>query len=251
MEYKTFAINLANQAGKIMRANFNLGMKKEWKKDFTPVTATDIKINKLVINQVKKYFPTHGVLGEEESYNVKGKEYLWVVDPVDGTVPFSHGFPTFVFSLALVKNGVPIVGVINDPIMKRLVWAEKGKGAFLNGKRTKVSKNSSLKKSVVAVGDKMPKAITYLEKKKAFNVNLYSYVYEAMLVAIGEISGAFYTYGFAHDGAAAKIIVEEAGGKATDLNGNDQRYDRKINGQLVSNGLLHRKLILLNQKYRA
>ncbi len=88
-----------------------------------------------------------------------------------------------------------------------------------------------------------------LSKRKTIQINLCSYVYQAMLVATGEISASFYTNSYPHDGAAAKIIVEEAGGKATDLYGNTQRYDREIKGQLVSNGILHNELIKLNQKF--
>ena len=249
MVYRKFAIDLAKEAGKIISRNFKFGMKKQWKADHTPVTKTDIAINKLVIAKVKKYFPTHGVLGEEESYHSEGKVYLWVCDPVDGTVPFSHGFPTCVFSLALVKNGEPILGVVNDPFLNRLVVAEKGKGAFLNGKRTGVSKTKELKRSVVAISGKQPGLMKHLNNRYSVKIiNLYSYVYQALLVATGEIVASFYTYTKAHDGAAAKIIVEEAGGRATDLSGKDQRYDQNINGQLVSNGVLHKQLIRLAQQ---
>jgi len=224
-----------------MRANFGLAMKKKWKKDSTPVTITDIKINKLVITGVRKYFTEHGVLGEEESYNAIGKEYLWVCDPVDGTVPFSHGIPTFVFSLALVRNGQPILGVICDCIMNRMYVAEKGKGSFMNGKRIRVNK-SGLKNSV-AFWD--VKTVGRLWKKypKVFWFNLYSICYEGIMVANGYAIAAFYDYHNAHDIAALKVIVEEAGGKVTDMNGKDQRYDRAINGALITNGRVHGELL--------
>ena len=241
MTYKNFAINLAKQAGKIMRANFGAAMEKEWKSNDTPVTKTDTSINRMVINGVKKYYPTHGVLGEEESYNSKGKEYLWVCDPVDGTVPFSHGSPTFVFSLALVKDGKPILGVIYDPIMGRMYIAEKGKGAFLNGKKISVNK-LGLRHSV-AYWD--ARALSKLWKKypKVFWLNLYSVCYESMMVASGYAVATVYLYSFAHDIAAVKIIVEEAGGKVTDRDGKEQRYDGPINGALITNGKVHKELL--------
>ena len=111
MTYEEFAKQLAQKAGEIMKNNFSHGMKKELKRDKSPVTTTDIAINKLVISEVKKYFPDHDVKGEEESSFENNSEYVWVCDPVDGTYPFSHGLPVFTFSLALVKNGKPVLGV--------------------------------------------------------------------------------------------------------------------------------------------
>lgn len=92
MTYKNFSITLAKKAGKIIRDNFSAGMAKDWKDDGSPVTKTDTKVNKLVIDSVKKYFPAHDVLGEEESYRPNNSKFLWVCDPVDGTMPFSMAF---------------------------------------------------------------------------------------------------------------------------------------------------------------
>src|SRR5690606_7148188 len=110
-EYLAFAKTLATEAGQIMRDHFVLGIDTEWKQDATPLTIADTSINQLVIDQVKQRFPTHGVLGEEASFGTD-REYLWVVDPVDGTMPYSHGIPTSTFSLALVQNGQPIVAAV-------------------------------------------------------------------------------------------------------------------------------------------
>jgi len=92
-------MGLARQAGEVMRKDFSLGMKKEWKKDKTPVTVTDTFVNRMVINAIGKEYPEHSILGEEEN-SLKDSEYVWVCDPIDGTIPFSHGFPIFAFSLS-------------------------------------------------------------------------------------------------------------------------------------------------------
>ena len=118
-------------------------MDKTIKKDGSPVTKTDLAINKLVIDRVKKYFPSHGVLGEEQSNYVEKADYVWVCDPVDGTIPFSRGMPTCMFSLGLTFKGKPILGVGYDPFIDRLIFAELGKGAFLNGKKIHVSRNKA------------------------------------------------------------------------------------------------------------
>ncbi len=250
MTYKKFATDLAKQAGAIIRKNFKHGMQKDWKSNDTPVTVTDTKINSLVIAAVKKRFPTHDVLGEEESSRTNNSKYLWVCDPVDGTIPFSHGIPTCVFSLALVIDGLPMLGVIFDPFMNRLIFAEKGKGAFLNGKKIHVS-NHGIKNSVLDW--ESPSLMTKLVEtyKNCLPVKLNSYIYGGMLVAMGELVASMYSWHFAHDCASLKIIIEEAGGKATDLQGNDQRYDGKVKGMLISNGVVHNQLIKIAKTHRS
>src|SRR3990167_5987378 len=147
--YLEFAKKLALQAGKIMLEHFQIGITTEMKGDNTPVTIADKAINSLVIKEISEAYPKHSVIGEEESSKKKGAEYVWVCDPIDGTLPYSLGMPINVFSLALVHDGQPIVAVVHDPYMKRLYWAEKGEGAFLNGKPIKVSQTSNLKEAVV------------------------------------------------------------------------------------------------------
>lgn len=247
MTYKQFSITIAKQAGAVIRKNFVTGMKKQWKDNETPVTKTDIDINKMVIAKVKKYFPGHDVLGEEESSLKNKGEYLWVCDPVDGTIPFSHGVPTCVFSLALVKDGKPIAGVIFDPFINRLIYAEKGKGAFLNGKKIKVSKQTMDK---AVLNWESPRTAGMLKKEfpKCFPLCFCCVIYGGLLVATGEMVATLYTWNYAHDGASLKIIIEEAGGRVTDLSGKDQRYDGKINGFLASNGVVHDDLLRLIKK---
>ncbi len=243
-----FAKDLAKKAGAIMRENFStasVGMKREWKDDNTPLTVTDTAINQLVIEAVSAAYPTHSVIGEEAS-NLKDSEYAWVCDPVDGTIPFSHGFPTFAFSLALTKNGESILGVIYDPIMDRLLWAEKGKGAYMNGTKISVSSERALsEKSFVELNTdkRMDSLHAYLRQKGCYAPCLYTCVYSAMLVATGEFAAAIYPYDKPWDAAAVKVVIEEAGGKVTDLEGNDQRYDGKVKGFVASNGHVHDELI--------
>lgn len=245
--YKDFAEDIANKAGNIMRANFSLEMKKDWKEDNSPLTVTDTKVNSLVIEQVRKTFPGHGVLGEEGSLAGKS-EYLWVLDPVDGTLPFSHGLPTFTFSLALTKNGESILGVIYDPMMDRMFTAQKGEGTFLNGKKVKVSSQKELSaKSILAVESR--KVFARLRKNLAetnyYVVSISCITYSSMLIATGEFAGAIFGGNHPWDAAAVKIIIEEAGGICTDLAGNEQRYDVDINGFIASNKFIHHQLLKL------
>jgi fructose-1,6-bisphosphatase/inositol monophosphatase family enzyme len=226
-----------------------MGMKKSYKADKTVVTETDFAVNKLVIESINKRFPDHDILAEEESDMKRGSKMIWVCDPVDGTQVFSHGVPTCAFSLALVKDGKPILGIVADPFMDRICWAEKGSGAYLNGKKIKVSSQRTLDNALVswccwnAAQFKLSTLYPRIVSKNAYCVDLGSIAYQGMLVACGEFSASINPASMPHDTAALKVIIEEAGGQVTNLFGNEQRYDGPIKGVIMSNGFLHQELI--------
>jgi fructose-1,6-bisphosphatase/inositol monophosphatase family enzyme len=249
-EYIAFGTELALQAGEIMRKYFATSIKKEWKKDNTPVTAADIAVNKLVIESVLKEYPTHGILGEEESF-MKESDYIWVCDPIDGTIPFIHGIPTFTFSLALTHSGMPVVAVVYDPLLKRMFTSEKGKGAFLNGEKINVAHIFGFDRQTVGIEGKKIMAFNHeifreelLNKGVRFTI-LNSLTYTSVLVAMGEFIASVYAKVHPWDCAAVKLIIDEAGGKTTDIYGNEQRYDKSVKGFVASNGLVHDELIEL------
>lgn len=249
-EYLSFALDLARDAGAIMKQNFMMGMKKEWKADTTPLTETDTKIHMLVADAIAREFPTHSLLSEEGSDDAQhpSTEYVWICDPVDGTHNFSHGIPTATFVLALVRNGEPILAVINDPFMERIFYAEKGKGAFMNDKPIHVSTNGALKNSVVGLGkwEEVMNLFPVAEAIRNAGVRLVtglSINYMGALVAAGEFSAALFGGKEPHDTVAISLLVAEAGGKATDLFGENTRYDRAVLGQLASNGFVHEEIL--------
>jgi myo-inositol-1(or 4)-monophosphatase len=254
-EYTLFAQEIAKEAGAIMRENFTLHMKKEWKDDHTPLTKSDTSINALVIKEVQKRFPGHAVLGEEQSTKNTNAQHCWVVDPVDGTIPFSHGVPTSAFSLAYVMDGVPHSGVVYDPFLDRLVTAEKGKGAWLNDLRAHVNEAKTLRQEVVTIDGPLHNTgvqnVSFLPLfentfRTGAKITKYSsMVYGGMLVALGEFTGSICNARYPWDIAALKIIIEEAGGKVTNLLGKEQRYDQEIFGAVLSNGKVHKQLLLL------
>lgn len=252
--YKSFAMELARAAGVIIKQNFVLGMKREWKEDATPLTATDVEINRLVIEAIRKQFPEHSVLAEEGDFFSETSEYVWVCDPLDGTVPFSHGIPLCTFSLALTKQGESILGVIYDPFMDRLFVAERGKGAELNGEPIHVSQRAVLKESPIGIVYWKDAPFDFslctegLRYEQAKIMVIASIAYMASLVACGEFVATLFPGNKPHDSAALKVIVEEAGGCVTNVHGNEQRYDRPILGHIASNGVLHRQLVELVQK---
>jgi len=249
---QSFAKTLAKRAGQIMSDAFARGVSREWKEDGTPLTFADTTINKLVIDAVSQTYPEDGVWGEEESIQLDA-ERLWVCDPVDGTMPFSHGLPISSFSLALVVDGRPVVGVVYDPFMDRLFSAVVGAGAFMNEEPIHVSAQETLENALIDVeglpvgSDPAVNAkdtlIRTINNTGAHTTHYWSVILPTALVAAGQFTAAIFGVTKPEDAAAVKVIVEEAGGTVTDLFGNEQRYDGKIKGYIASNGLVHQQLV--------
>ena len=237
--YLNFAKKIAYQAGEIMLKYFN----------------KDNEINDYLIKQVKKQFPEHSVDGEEEQFGKR--DYVWVCDPVDGTAMYARHIPVAVFSLALVIDGESIVGLVYDPFTDNLYTAIKGQGAYKNNQRIEV--NDILLNDMKSVSNfdmwsnadyNLYDVIKEIGKETYF-VSVGSVIRACMCVASGEFNFAIFP-GTKHkncDIAAAKVIVEEAGGKVTNLFGNDQRYDESIKGAVVSNGKIHNEVVDSIKKY--
>ena len=249
-EYLKFAKELAYYAGKVMKEYFKKEKQVEYKSDRTPVTVADKIINDYVIERVKEQYPDHGIDGEEAQCLSKSK-YVWVCDPIDGTSMFTRGIPISVFSLALVYDGEPIVGVVYDPYLDNMYSAIKDKGAYCNDLPLKVSdkKYGDLGCSIDycmwndAKFDTLELAKELRKDVKLCQVG--STAHASMLVASGNICAEVFP-GTLHshcDIAASQLIVTEAGGKVTDFYGNDQRYDQDINGAILSNGKVHEKIL--------
>ncbi|MDR1300266.1 MAG: inositol monophosphatase [Candidatus Nomurabacteria bacterium] len=250
--YLEFAKKLAYDAGDIMLKYFGQTNISHYKGDDTIVTKADTEINQMVIDRVRAAYPNHGVYGEEDSFE-RDKNELWVCDPVDGTAMFARGVPTAVFSLAFVVDGAPQVGVVYDPFTDRLYTAIKGKGAFCNDEPMCVNDIQLADKAAVSNVDIWPEAEIFVEmshlidelNKKTYIVGIGSCINACMQVARGSfVVQAFAgTKGKNVDIAAAKVIVEEAGGRVTNIYGEEQRYDYDIKGAIVSNGVVHDEII--------
>lgn len=243
---REFAIKLAYDAGKIMKKHFisnDFGV--FYKEDETIVTCVDRDINKLVIDRVKSKFPYYSVLGEEESYILEKDKYIWVVDPVDGTKPFSIGVPISTFSIALVdkSDGQPILAVVYDPFMDRMFVAKKGEGATCNGKIIKVSEDDIGSKMLFCGHGVTIDVMKNFKNVKFAPLTFSSSVYMGMLVATGKVAVYIKSGGSPWDVVTIKLLVEEAGGIVTTLSGKSRRYDVDGEGILVSNGIVHEKIL--------
>lgn len=254
-EYLAFAKEIAYQAGKIMLNYFKGDNGASYKYDQTIVTKADKEINEYLIRRVKETFPTHSVDGEEEQFG--DSKYVWVCDPVDGTAMYARHIPVAVFSLALVVEGKSQVGVVYDPFTDNLYSAIKGKGAYRNDVKIHVNDIALDDMRSMSHFDMWPAAeyqiydaIKKLGEKTYF-IGVGSIIRACMCVANGDFNLAVFP-GTKHkncDIAAVKVIVEEAGGKVTNLFGEEQRYDTDIKGAIVSNGLVHEEVIETIKKY--
>lgn len=217
----------------------------EIKTDNTPVTIADKKINSLVIEELKKHFDDV-IIGEEESIGEYGSGRRWFCDPIDGTKAFIFGVPTAMFSLALVEDGRPVLGVCYDPFLDRLYTAVKGGGSYCNDKQLHVS-NKNIEHATVAISARITKKryqhIEFLLDKKIPLMALGGAVYKSCLVARGRIEGYLEVGISAHDIAAMELIIEEAGGLVTGLAGEILDYRKPFKGAAISNGVIHYELV--------
>ncbi len=255
--YLQFAQDLAYKAGDIMRRHLQIGIAAQTKSDGSPVTIADTEIDNLVVETIKSTYPEHAVLSEEGDISPTPAEYTWVCDPLDGTQPYTFGVPVSLFSIALVKDGMPILGVMYDPYEKRMYHAIKGEGAYLNGEKITVNDQSSLANNHVALPGSAEELLDsggLLHEAIKQQIKTFTFVCvtaEAALVATGQIVANVYGHNSPWDIAAIKIIVEEAGGKVTSLSGEEQRYDQPIKGAIVSNGRVHDELAsMVKEKLR-
>lgn len=249
-----FAKKLALDIGEIMLEWFYKGTTAEWKSDNTPITEADKASSALSMERIQAAFPGDAVLGEEDQTRAKAVR-TWVIDDVDGSLPFKNGVPTSTVSIALTIDGKPVVGVVYHPFMKNLYWAQLGSGAFCNDTPIHVS-DSTMHHGLVELADiPVHSGFEILELHGDFYdeivalgakaTAMWSCILPGALTAAGLYTAVIFNREKPMDGAALKVIVEEAGGKVTDLFGNEQRYDQPIRGFVASNGVVHEQLITL------
>jgi myo-inositol-1(or 4)-monophosphatase len=242
------ATSIAYEAGKTMLRYFDGDQQQKRKADGSPVTIADTTINSMVITRLQTAFPDDGVIGEEESTTEYGNGRKWFCDPVDGTKAYTWGVPTSTFSLGLIIDGQPTVGVVYDPYLDKLYTAVKGRGSFCNGRPVHVS-DTSLNDGIVAVTSDPrrllngPRYIAALAETKTQLATFSGAVYKAVLVAKGRLVGYIEEGVNAYDIAAVETIVAEAGGRVTDLEGNRLDYTQPFRGVVISNGVVHDRLL--------
>lgn len=255
-EYLEFAKEIALYAGKIMMDYYNDRIDLNYKEDKTVVTLIDKTINSYLIEKVKEKYKEHSVNGEEESYS-KGSDYVWVCDPLDGTGMYVNHIPVFVFSLALVHNGEPIVGVVYNANENKMYYSIKGEGAYCND--IKICTNNKklgdlgYKTNVEIFKNGIIDEVSLIKELKEISKisSIGSVARSCMAIATGDFSCDIFP-GTEHgncDLAASYLIVTEAGGKVTNLYGEAQRYDTDIKGAIITNGISHSQILEIVKKY--
>ncbi len=243
----SFALDICELAGATAMRYQKLGIGSEMKDDGTPVTAADKECERLIRQGIKQTFPDDDILGEEEGETVQSRsDRKWIIDPIDGTYNYARGVPIFSTLLALEAGGEIVLGVVHAPACNDTFWAEAGAGAYKNGERLRVSTTSQLAESQFNFGAPnrilekgywngftLLVASTY--RQRGFGDYLgFSFVFEGKAEAMLEIGVKPW------DLAPMKVIIVEAGGKYSDLEGGSSIYSGSC---LVSNGYLHETIL--------
>ena len=242
-EYLQVALAAARRAAGISRGFYTGNFTVTTKADLTPVTEADLACEQAISEIILERFPDHGFFGEETGQMNADADYLWLVDPIDGTKAFVRQYPFFSTQIALMHQGEIVLGVSSGTMMDELAWAEKGKGAWLNGSRLSVSDISDPDRAAVSAGNLKSLAAGDSWSKfgeivaRADRIRGYGDFYHYHLLAAGKIDAVIESDVNILDIAALSIIVTEAGGVFTDLSGD--KPDLNIRSVLAANPSLH------------
>jgi myo-inositol-1(or 4)-monophosphatase len=243
---KNLLIRVVRTAGNLLMENFERGIRVEFKGDYDLVTAADRMSEALIVKLISEQFPAHDILAEEKDYHRPKSEYRWIIDPLDGTTNYAHGFPWFAVSVALEVRGRLELGAVFNPYVGELYWAERRAGAFLNERRLRVSSIDSLERALLATG------FAYDHKRcRANNYDHFAHFQKAAQacrrpgaasldlasVAAGRFDGYWEMKLKPWDFAAGTLLVEEAGGMVSDFDGHRMTLDSLE--CLASNRLIH------------
>ncbi len=252
-DLKKTAIEAALKAGHFLKNSFHKTHEvtsKEGKKNL--VTDCDLESERIILSFLHKTFPSHGFLSEEAGKEgSNSSEITWVIDPLDGTVNFAYQIPLFTVSIAACRGEEVLAGVVFQPMSEELFVAEKGKGAFLNGKQIHVSKQEDMEEAFLAVGfpydlSKDPAKsihplLAFLNQGLPIR-RLGSAALDLSYVASGRFDAFFEADLSPWDVAAGLLLVQEAGGKTSEYNGK-KRSPLEKKSLLASNGFLHEQML--------
>lgn len=250
--YLEVAVKAARAGGRILMASLGKlkpsDVRKKGESDW--VTTIDHASEKAIIRIVKRAFPNHTVKAEESAPKAAASPFQWLIDPLDGTVNYMHGFPMFCVSIALSKRGVLEVGVVYDPLRKELFTAQRGRGACLNGKPIAVTKRPALKESLLATGfpfraqrhlDLYLESFRRIFLETGWIRRAGSAALDLAYTACGRVDGFWEMSLSPWDVAAGALLIEEAGGKVSDFFG-DSRY-LETGHITAGNPAVHKQLV--------
>jgi myo-inositol-1(or 4)-monophosphatase len=249
-DFAVVGIEAAKEAGELLLKKLNTRLNVSYKGIINLVTEADLESEKLIVSRILKSFPTHSIVAEEKHSSVAAGEFCWIIDPLDGTTNYAHGFPVFSISIGLQISGELAWGAVYNPFMGELYTARRGAGAFCNGASIHVSTVESLGASLLATG--FPYDIRTCPKNNLDNFCAFalrsqgvrrcgSAALDFCSVAAGRYDG-FWEYKLnPWDCAAGFLIVQEAGGTVTNMHGEPASI---YAGEFVaSNGLIHQQIL--------
>ena len=248
--YRTWIEEVAREAGALLRERLDDRHVVEYKGEINLVTEADCLSEALIVERIRREFPGHDILTEESPETATGSDFRWIIDPLDGTTNYAHGYPVFCVSIALEVKGVIRQGAVYNPMLNELFTAEKGAGAFLNGRSLTVSRTETLSRSLLATG--FPYDI---REDRNNNINYFRVMalsaqavrragaaaLDLAYIAAGRFDGFWELKLMPWDTAAGWLMVKEAGGEVTDLLG--KKYDLASPNILASNGAIHRDMM--------
>lgn len=251
-DFLKVAKEAALEAGKVIQKySGKISHKNIKNEDVSDIsTDADLEAEKTIVSILKKAFPNHNIISEENEKTDRGSEYTWVIDPLDGSFSFMVNMPTYGVSIGLLRNNQPVLGVLFLITLNRLYWAQKDKGAFLNGKSIKVTYKDKLDDSAVVLDlghrakrkEKMDLYVNPLITKVGYAYSLGSAVADLGFVAEG-ILDVSVTQAWVWDFVAGTIIIREAGGKVTDFEGNEPDWTKDRLSIVASNGVIHDQIL--------
>lgn len=245
-----FAIRVAKDAGRLLRDRVGTRIDIDHKGSINIVTDVDLASERLIREAISTYYPRHEILAEEGGLSESNSEYRWIVDPLDGTTNYAHGYPVFCVSIALECKGEVVLGVVYDPMRDELFAAERGGGAALNNRPIRVSNTAELMQGLLSTGfpyDIKTSKMTNLEHWANFAMNAQALrrdgaaALDLCYVACGRFDGFWELNLSPWDTAAGALVVAEAGGRISDFAGDPfSNYRTEV---LASNGLIHDRMI--------
>ena len=249
-DIKKVALKAATAGGVVLMNNFGKIKSIDYKGDINIVTEADQESERKIISIIKDAYPTHRIVAEETGDSGLSSPYKWIIDPLDGTTNYAHGYPCFCVSIAIEYEGEIICGIIYDPVKEELFTAEKGKGSHLNGTPIRVSAEEELNTSLLCTGfpydvrEDMESNIhhfrNFLMKAQAVRRDG-SAALDLCYTAAGRFDGFWEQKLHPWDVAAGSLIVSEAGGTVTSYSGETFNiYGTEI---LASNGIIHNQML--------
>jgi len=255
--FRDLAVRVARKAGQVLQKRLGRIKRIEYKGAVNLVTEMDFLAEKIIVSEIRRQYPDHGFLAEEKARKQTASPYRWIIDPLDGTTNYAHGFPVYCVSIALEKEGDMILGAVYDPSRDELFAAQKGKGARLNGRKIAVSSTSRLSRSLLATGfpyDLRESPVNNFDHFRNFAFRTHavrrcgSAALDLCYVAAGRFEGFWEMKLGPWDLAAGSLMVTEAGGRVTDFEGRPL----DLNGRrvLASNSRIHREMMKLLREGR-